>query len=111
MTVAAIIEQRGRFLLVEEETPEAFATLTAECTMPVPTIAQKAPYAADVEAGKSYWWCACGGSKNQPFCDGTHKGSIFSPLEYKAAASATVYFCGCKHSAHAPLCDGTHKTL
>ena len=76
-----------------------------------PTIAQKSPYAVNVEAGKSYWWCACGKSKNQPFCDGSHKGSEYSPKEYKAGESGTVYFCGCKHSANGALCDGTHKKL
>lgn len=74
-------------------------------------IAQKSPYAVEVEAGKSYWWCACGRSKTQPFCDGSHKDTGFTPLEYRAQASATVYFCGCKHSRNQPLCDGTHKTL
>ena len=74
-------------------------------------IPQKSPYAADVEAGKSYWWCSCGQSKNQPFCDGSHKGSEFSPVEYKAEKSGTVYFCGCKHSHTRPLCDGSHKNL
>lgn len=76
-----------------------------------PSIAQKAPYAVDVEAGKSYWWCACGKSASQPFCDGSHKGSSFTPVEFKATESKTAYFCGCKHSAHAPLCDGGHKAL
>jgi len=79
--------------------------------MTEPTIAQKSPYAVNVEAGKSYWWCACGGSKNQPFCDGTHKGSGFTPIEYKAVDPGTLWFCGCKHSAHKPMCDGTHKSL
>ncbi len=79
--------------------------------MSEPHIAQKAPFPVAVEAGKSYWWCACGRSKSQPFCDGSHKGSEFSPKEYTAAESTTVYFCGCKHSAKAPLCDGTHKSL
>ena len=76
-----------------------------------PHIPQKSPYAVDVEAGKSYWWCACGQSKTQPFCDGSHKGGDFSPVEYKADKSGTAYFCGCKHSAKAPLCDGTHKNV
>lgn len=76
-----------------------------------PVIAQKSPYAAEVEAGKSYWWCSCGKSKSQPLCDGSHKGSEFSPVEYKAEKAGTVYFCGCKHSANGVLCDGTHKGL
>jgi len=79
--------------------------------MTTPTIAQKSPYAVEVEAGKSYWWCACGQSKRQPFCDGSHKGSAFSPTEFKADASKTVYFCGCKHSANSPLCDGSHNRI
>jgi len=74
-------------------------------------IAQKSPYAVQVEAGKSYWWCACGKSATQPFCDGSHKGSEFNPVEYKAVKSEAVYFCGCKNSANKPLCDGTHKNL
>lgn len=79
--------------------------------MAEPVIAQKSPYAVEVEAGKSYWWCACGKSKQQPFCDGSHKGSEFSPVEYKAEQDGTEYFCGCKHSGNGALCDGTHKTL
>jgi CDGSH-type Zn-finger protein len=76
-----------------------------------PHIAQKSPYAVEVEAGKSYFWCACGQSKKQPFCDGSHKGSGFSPVKWEAPESKAVYFCGCKHSASQPLCDGTHKKL
>lgn len=78
---------------------------------PEPHIARKAPYAVTVEAGKSYWWCACGQSRNQPFCDGSHKTTPFTPIEYKAERSETVWFCGCKHSGNKPLCDGTHKKL
>jgi CDGSH-type Zn-finger protein len=74
-----------------------------------PVIAQKSPFAIEVEAGKSYWWCACGKSATQPFCDGSHKGSDFSPVEYKADKAEAVYFCGCKHSANGVMCDGTHK--
>jgi len=79
--------------------------------MSEPVVAQKSPFSAEVEAGKSYWWCACGQSKRQPFCDGSHKGSAFVPVEYKADASKTVWFCGCKHTHAAPLCDGSHNTL
>mgnify|MGYP001768788528 CR=1 FL=1 len=76
-----------------------------------PEIAQKSPYAVDVEAGKTYFWCACGLSKNQPFCDGSHKVTRFTPLKYEATKSERVWFCGCKRSANKPLCDGTHKKL
>ena len=76
-----------------------------------PAIAHKSPYAVAVEAGKSYYWCACGQSKNQPFCDGSHKGSSFTPVKWDASESKTVYFCGCKHSGKGALCDGTHNKL
>ena len=74
-------------------------------------VPQKSPYAVEVEAGKSYFWCVCGQSSKQPFCDGSHKGSGFSPVKWEASESRTVFFCGCKHGASQPLCDGTHKQL
>lgn len=76
-----------------------------------PIIAQRAPFAVEVEAGKRYFWCACGKSANQPFCDGSHRDTEFVPRPFEADASRTVYFCGCKRSAKAPLCDGTHNSL
>jgi CDGSH-type Zn-finger protein len=76
-----------------------------------PTIAQKAPYAVEVESGKSYYWCSCGLSKNQPFCDGSHQGTSFTPVEYKATENETIYFCGCKNSKNGVLCDGSHSSL
>lgn len=80
-------------------------------TEPEPTIAQKAPYAVELEAGKSYYWCRCGNSKNQPFCDGSHKGGPFQPVNFTAQETGTAYLCGCKHTGNQPYCDGTHKTL
>ena len=76
-----------------------------------PHIAQKEPYPVAVEAGKTYHWCACGLSKNQPFCDGSHKGSGFAPKPYTAEKDGTVYFCGCKHTGNGTLCDGSHSKL
>ncbi|MCY4151251.1 MAG: CDGSH iron-sulfur domain-containing protein [Aestuariivita sp.] len=76
-----------------------------------PIIAQKEPYPVQVLSGKSYFWCACGQSAKQPFCDGSHKDSGFSPLKYTADADRTLYFCGCKATAKSPLCDGTHNNL
>lgn len=76
-----------------------------------PQIAQKAPFKVDVEAGKSYFWCACGRSQKQPFCDGSHKGTGLSPVKFDATAAKAVFFCGCKHSQKSPLCDGTHANL
>ena len=79
--------------------------------MPEPTIAQKSPYLAAVEAGKSYYWCACGLSANQPFCDGSHKAGDIRPVKFEATESKTVYFCGCKHTKTPTLCDGSHHNL
>jgi phosphatase NudJ len=99
-------------LLADESFYAAPTQVQERVTMTSPQIAQKAPFPVTVEAGKDYWWCACGQSKNQPFCDGSHKAAgVFTPIKYTATESATVYFCGCKHSANKPLCDGTHKSL
>jgi CDGSH-type Zn-finger protein len=74
-----------------------------------PVRASDSPYPVAVESGKSYYWCSCGQSKSQPLCDGSHKGSDFSPVKFEATESKTVYFCGCKATAKQPLCDGSHK--
>jgi CDGSH-type Zn-finger protein len=76
-----------------------------------PTIAGRAPLPVDVEAGKTYYWCTCGKSASQPFCDGSHKGSEFAPRAWTPAKSGQAWLCTCKHTKNAPLCDGTHKTL
>lgn len=74
-------------------------------------VASRQPMPIDVEAGKNYFWCSCGQSKNQPFCDGSHKGSEFTPVKWSAEASGTKWFCACKQTNGAPFCDGSHKAL
>ena len=78
---------------------------------PSPHIAQKSPYFEDVVEGESYYWCACGKSKSQPFCDGSHAGSEFEPVKFVAPATKRVFFCGCKHSKKGAICDGSHNRL
>ena len=74
-------------------------------------IAQKNPYAFDVEEGKTYYWCQCGQSKKQPFCDGSHKETPFKPVVFKATETKKMYFCGCKTTSNQPFCDGSHSSL
>ena len=78
--------------------------------MNTPVIADKKPVVLDLKAG-TYWWCACGRSKKQPYCDGSHKGTDFVPLEFKLEAAKRVALCLCKQTATAPYCDGAHKKL
>lgn len=78
--------------------------------MAEPEIAQKSPYGEELEAG-NYFWCACGKSAKQPFCDGSHKGSEFTPLKVELAESKKVFLCGCKMTKNPPYCDGTHNSL
>jgi CDGSH-type Zn-finger protein len=77
----------------------------------LPLMPQKSPYRIDVEAGKTYWWCACGKSAKQPFCDGSHKGTGFAPVKFEATQSESFPFCGCKKTGKEPRCDGTHRSL
>ncbi len=74
-------------------------------------IAQKYPSSADLEAGKTYYWCACGKSGKQPFCDGSHKRTEFTPMAFAAQETKTAYLCSCKHCKNAPYCDGSHTSL
>ena len=76
-----------------------------------PHIAAKAPVKVTLEAGKDYWYCTCGLSKNQPFCDGSHKGSSFAPKKFTAEKDGDAWLCQCKHTANTPYCDGSHKGL
>ena len=74
-------------------------------------VAQKAPYPVEVNAGETYYWCRCGRSKAQPFCDGSLKGTGLEPVAFTAEKSERVYLCGCKRTSAQPFCDGTHQSL
>ena len=74
-------------------------------------VAARMPIPAEVEAGKTYFWCVCGDSKKQPFCDGSHKGTEFLPLKWTAEETERTFFCACKQTNNPPFCDSTHGTL
>lgn len=79
--------------------------------MELPICAQAGPYVQELEEGKKYYWCTCGLSANQPYCDGAHKGLGMKSLSFEADASKTVAFCGCKQTKTPPYCDDSHMAL
>ncbi|MEG3834749.1 MULTISPECIES: CDGSH iron-sulfur domain-containing protein [unclassified Microcoleus] len=78
--------------------------------MSQPVIADNKPAVMELEPG-TYYWCTCGQAKNQPFCDGSHKGSEFVPLAFEVTEKKTVAMCNCKSTANSPFCDGAHSKL
>ena len=76
-----------------------------------PAVPFQKPVKITVEAGKDYWWCSCGYSANQPFCDGSHRGRGFAPKKFTPTESGDLWLCQCKHTANPPFCDGSHKSL
>jgi CDGSH-type Zn-finger protein len=76
-----------------------------------PVIAKKGPYVVELEQGKTYFWCACGRSENQPFCDGSHKDTNLEPLKFEVDEQKKYGLCGCKHTKNAPFCDREHSKL
>lgn len=76
-----------------------------------PTIAQKSPCGVDLEAGQVKFWCVCGRSQSQPYCDGSHKGTDFTPLRVEIDKTGRYFLCACKHTGNPPFCDGTHNKL
>jgi CDGSH-type Zn-finger protein len=79
--------------------------------MKEPVCVRKEPYEAEVEAGKLYYWCSCGLSEKQPFCDGAHSGTGFHSVHFVPETSETVVFCACKKTKSPPFCDGSHGKL
>lgn len=78
--------------------------------MSEPVIADKKPAVLELEAG-TYYWCKCGRAQNQPFCDGTHKGTEFAPVAFELTQKKRVALCNCKYTTNSPYCDGTHSKL
>jgi CDGSH-type Zn-finger protein len=78
--------------------------------MSQPTIADKKPAVLELEPG-DYWWCSCGRSQNQPYCDGSHKGTDFTPLKFTIEEKKRVALCQCKYTQNPPFCDGSHSSL
>ncbi len=76
-----------------------------------PIIAARQPSSVELEAGKTYYFCRCGRSKKQPFCDGSHQGADFTPHVFEVDESKNYYLCMCKHTANTPFCDGSHSKL
>lgn len=77
---------------------------------PQAIITKRGPYVVELEAGK-YWWCACGRSQNQPFCDGSHGSTGFAPVQFEVSEKKKVGLCGCRHTANPPFCDASHRNL
>lgn len=78
--------------------------------MDTPNVPQKSPIMMDMDPG-TYFWCTCGNSSNQPFCDGAHKGSAYVPEKVVIEEAKKVFWCACKHTSGSPFCDGSHKSL
>jgi len=76
-----------------------------------PVVAQKGPYQVELVEGKTYWYCRCGRSKRQPFCDGSHQGTGITPMRWTLPEAGKVWLCGCKRTGKPPLCDGSHSKL
>jgi CDGSH-type Zn-finger protein len=103
--------RRHRFVQpAEAPNPLSFPDYNREIAMSEPLVAQKSPFPLELKAG-DYWWCACGRSKRQPFCDGSHQGTGITPLRWTLPEDGKVWLCGYKHTGKPPLCDGSHNKL
>lgn len=69
------------------------------------------PFRVELVEGETYWWCTCGRSMSQPFCDGSHEGTQYAPMAFVASVSGEAWLCGCKQTKRAPYCDGSHENV
>ena len=76
-----------------------------------PTVAGRAPLEVELQPGQDYYWCSCGLSKRQPFCDGSHITTLFTPVRFRVEEAGKRYLCACKQSGDAPYCNGAHESL
>lgn len=79
--------------------------------MPKPTITATKPIPVELKAGENYYYCTCGKSSKQPFCDGSHEGTEFTPKQFTVEEDGVAYLCQCKHTGNAPFCDGSHSKI
>jgi len=79
--------------------------------MSKPVVASLRPIRVELKKGEQYFWCTCGKSKKQPFCDGTHRETEFRPMKFVAEETKEVFLCACKHTDKKPFCDGAHRAL
>jgi CDGSH-type Zn-finger protein len=79
--------------------------------MPDPTVTDNKPLRVELTEGEKYFYCTCGKSLNQPFCDGSHQGTGFAPMVITAEKTGPAFFCQCRNSSNAPFCDGTHSKI
>jgi CDGSH-type Zn-finger protein len=75
-----------------------------------PQAARSGPYPFAAEAGRQYWWCACGRSRSQPLCDGSHRGTGLAPVPFTPDRDGELWLCGCKRTGTKPFCDGSHNS-
>jgi|GEM_PF-192746 len=101
----------GWFSIWQDALPNVRCKGTLPHMNPTPHVAATAPAKVELEAGKDYWFCTCGLSATQPFCDGSHKGKGFAPQKFTADKTGPAWLCQCKQTENAPFCDGAHKGL